>query len=712
MDVSFCTALLGYYGVDPLAEAEREARENAEAKKGEKKKGDKETLIRPLTPKIEVLGAGWDEVCRFLARCVLVDRLEKIAGICVARGSFEVLDKAFEGCAMIIGDALMKSFEVYFSDMTSRLRPAEDLVKLLMTSTHSWPAILNLVQKEKDFRPQQDDADTSILIHRDQAAVIAKGFRRLMTLAIEKVASGIAADGNGRSLGEVNAAWRVLGALGGHMARSLEALKEKTQGYDFKADQEIVEDCLSRINSDLVAKSLKPVEDEVEWEDYWGFVSAVQTGDSRIKRTSAHSTPTSKMVKVKAGSAKRKGKSPPSTPSKKRKVTASAARSKKFAEPKQRKNRKRSNNDEDGEDGDITGPSPSKRPRRSTRSKKSTKEISDDEEDNDAVDAGEDEEEEEIPAKTGRRGKAATTTDQDDEDDMTERVAAALRETAHSPPPLERKRRGRPPKKVAPQDEADQEENVDEGLDEMGVDEPVKATHVPRAAVAKSPAKKGRKKFTPESDEDKENDGGEDAGYVKFTDREEESASTPPPARRGRPKKVVPAISPMVSKLLPPRVTRKATATDEEDENEDDSSRISPQAAKGRATYKRGVAARAVVSSSSESPAPLMKKRLGMRVAASRSASSSSVSAAGSKRTTSSGSVGTDESGISKGRSEEIAEEERDDEDEEAEAEEEIADEEEEDEETANDDGDDDDDDQRSVRSFVIPSRTVKRVRL
>ncbi|KAJ3199139.1 hypothetical protein HDU67_003074, partial [Dinochytrium kinnereticum] len=247
MDISHAARLLRFYGVDPLCEGEREAEKEKKVGKGEKPE-----KARIIGPTVEMFGVAWDEICRLISKCLLVDRLDRIAGSCASRGSFEILEKAIGDCSSIVGDALLMSFEAYFSSTMKTLKPAEDLVKLFMTSLHSWPSILDMVQREKDLtgaqsspakgkRKQSDDDDPanepSILIHRDQAGVLSHGFRRIVALAIERVANGIVkkvaevvgvglgggneeeiTKGRKRSIVEVNGTWRVLGAMGGHVA--------------------------------------------------------------------------------------------------------------------------------------------------------------------------------------------------------------------------------------------------------------------------------------------------------------------------------------------------------------------------------------------------------------------------------------------------------------------------------------------------------------
>ncbi|KAJ3101549.1 hypothetical protein HDU97_001298 [Phlyctochytrium planicorne] len=679
LDVTHASSLLAFYGLDPYAAEEKaalddlieaQATNNSSAKdsesgakgaKGKKKKASEEeeeeevekvkrTKLRRIHPIIEAFGMGWDEICRTRSKILFVTRLERFTVHAVARGSYELLNSTIEEYARIIGDAMMKSLDLYFSFETMRLKPAEDLVKLLMTCLNSWPGVLNIVDKDKELhggkgRVSLDGdgtvADMSFMVHKDQASVLSRGFRQLISHSLRRVAVGIterleariAKDSQEKvvfaglevapdmAVAGMNGSWKVLGSLGAHIVKFLEQLKDKTKGYEGADDKDAIEDVLSRIAGDLASRKIKPSEDDSDWDDYWTFVTAIETGSAKPKRGSAQSTPARKGG-AKAGSIKGK-----------KALTSALKNSVKAKTPAKRgRPKKRSKEDEEDDDDDEVEyrPSPTKRARGVAKAAQK------------AVlaprnDSEEDEEEEEEPLIKRRSSKAASKADDNENAEEAEEAEPAQEEAA--------KKAHRTNKRKSPEIEEEEEE---------------------AERVTTKKASRSSKRKSPEPVEDEEEEAANDYDEPVpngFSDNGNEVLSLAPaaeslvaPKRRGRP--------PKTKVPTPASSFSSQTSTD----------RSSP------------VAESDSLELSSKAPAP--RKRLGMTRTAMKSTRSNSTASAES--------VASSSKQSDSGEGEE-KEEEKDEEEEE---------EEEEDEEN------EDDDDEDDRMSMVIVKPTVKRVRL
>ncbi|TPX71178.1 hypothetical protein SpCBS45565_g01372 [Spizellomyces sp. 'palustris'] len=261
--------------------------------------GDDERYIHAVDNgkiSVSMFGTIWDGLVEECVKDVIGMRIKVAAEEVIDEESEEPMQnrlKLFKRvttkAAEVVFEGLKQSCDIYFRSHVSGIDAALSLAKVLIGIIKAWPAIVQTSPKLRVVHGLVVETLLDLLkrggdemVRRvEEWAVIhggSVGDDELLLLRPRDVR---------KTLHEINEGWRVWGAVGGTVQQIVHELGTLKRGNDLNEDDEIiesVEDVVEHISQQLRAKGFKPGESDKDWQGYWGFVKALEKGDSSTKR--------------------------------------------------------------------------------------------------------------------------------------------------------------------------------------------------------------------------------------------------------------------------------------------------------------------------------------------------------------------------------------------------------------------------------------------
>ncbi|KND00360.1 uncharacterized protein SPPG_04684 [Spizellomyces punctatus DAOM BR117] len=245
---------------------------------------------------VSMFGTIWDGLAEECVKDVIGMRIKVAAEEVIDEESDEPMQnrlKLFKRvtikAAEVVFEGLKQSCDIYFRSHVSGIDAALSLAKILIDILKAWPDIVQTSPKLRVVHGLVVETLLDLLkrggdemVRRvEEWAVIhggSVGDDELLLLRPRDVR---------KTLHEINEGWRVWGAVGGTVQQIVHELGTLKRGNDMNGDDEIiesVEDVVEHISQQLRAKGFKPGESDKDWQGYWGFVKALEKGDSSTKR--------------------------------------------------------------------------------------------------------------------------------------------------------------------------------------------------------------------------------------------------------------------------------------------------------------------------------------------------------------------------------------------------------------------------------------------